>query len=72
MQMGSLRVLNAMKAKHEEPVVRSKGLMFVDVKLNGKPVKLMVDTGATHNFITPEEAKCNILIFILGFNMFIN
>ncbi|KAK4258913.1 hypothetical protein QN277_005308 [Acacia crassicarpa] len=57
MRMGSLRVLNALKAKHEEPVARSKGLMFVDVELNGKPVKVMVDTGATHNFITPEEAK---------------
>ncbi|KAK4273516.1 hypothetical protein QN277_021899 [Acacia crassicarpa] len=56
-RMGSLRVLNALKAKHEEPSSRSKGLMFVDVKLNGKPVKVMVDTGATHNFITPEEAK---------------
>ncbi|KAK4280464.1 hypothetical protein QN277_012088 [Acacia crassicarpa] len=36
---------------------KSNGLMYVEAKLNGKPMKVMVDTGATHNVITPEEAK---------------
>lgn len=28
------------------------GLMFVDVKVNGKVVRAMVDTGATQNFLS--------------------
>lgn len=31
--------------------------MYVEAKWNGKPVSVILDTGATHNFITPEEAK---------------
>ncbi|OMO75693.1 reverse transcriptase [Corchorus capsularis] len=35
----------------------SRGLMYVDMVLNGKATKAMVDMGATDTFITPEEAK---------------
>ncbi|KAK2967931.1 hypothetical protein RJ640_010541 [Escallonia rubra] len=35
----------------------NKGLLYVEAKFNGKPTKVMVDTGATHNFVTMEEAK---------------
>ncbi|KAI4305209.1 hypothetical protein L6164_028590 [Bauhinia variegata] len=52
-KLSSLRLLNTIKAK---PSSKSEGLMYVNAKLNGKPVSVMVDTGATHNFITPEEA----------------
>nr|CAD1839891.1 unnamed protein product [Ananas comosus var. bracteatus] len=31
--------------------------MYVDVKLNGKTTRAMVDTGATHNFIATGEAE---------------
>nr|CAD1837257.1 unnamed protein product [Ananas comosus var. bracteatus] len=31
--------------------------MYVDIKLNGKTTKAMVDTGATHNFIATGEAE---------------
>ena len=31
--------------------------MYVDVSINGKPTRAMVDTGATHNFISDREAK---------------
>ena len=31
--------------------------MYVDVHLNGIPTKAMLDTGASHNFITEDEAK---------------
>ncbi|KAH6775888.1 hypothetical protein C2S52_013449 [Perilla frutescens var. hirtella] len=36
---------------------KEKGLMFVDVKINGKPVRAMVDTGATHNYLASTEVK---------------
>ncbi|KAG5615916.1 hypothetical protein H5410_015740 [Solanum commersonii] len=31
--------------------------LFVNAKMNGKDVRIMVDTGATHNFVTKERAK---------------
>ncbi|KAK2992860.1 hypothetical protein RJ640_011953 [Escallonia rubra] len=62
-QMGSLQILNALHAKPvakvpsgEGQASTRKGLLYVEAKLNGKPTKVMVDTGATHNFVTREEA----------------
>ncbi|KAH6787578.1 hypothetical protein C2S52_007130 [Perilla frutescens var. hirtella] len=43
-----------------EPSIKStkeKGLMFVDVKINGKPIRAMVDTGATHNYLASTEVE---------------
>lgn len=37
--------------------VQAKGLLFVDVTTGGKPTTTMLDTGATHNFITVKEAQ---------------
>ncbi|KAG5620590.1 hypothetical protein H5410_005808 [Solanum commersonii] len=37
--------------------VRPHESLFVNAKLNGKTVRIMVDTGATHNFVTEERAK---------------
>ena len=57
--MGPLMLLNALK-KHEVQVKKApgKGLIFVDVVLNGKPMKsVMIDTSATHNFVSKVEAK---------------
>ncbi|CAA0831753.1 Unknown protein [Striga hermonthica] len=53
--MGSLQVLNALKAR-PECTKNSKGLKYVEAQVNGKPTKALVDTGASHNFITKEEA----------------
>ncbi|KAK2966295.1 hypothetical protein RJ640_018106 [Escallonia rubra] len=62
--MGSLQILNALHAKAVAKVPMGKGqastgkgLLYVEAKLNGKPAQVMVDTGATHNFVTMEEAK---------------
>ncbi|KAK2988316.1 hypothetical protein RJ640_000303 [Escallonia rubra] len=62
--MGSLQILNALHAKAVAKVPTGKGqastgkgLLYVEAKLNGKPAQVMVDTGATHNFVTMEEAK---------------
>ncbi|XP_069150389.1 uncharacterized protein [Solanum lycopersicum] len=37
--------------------IRSRESLFVDANLNGKDVQIMVDTGATHNFVTEQKAK---------------
>ncbi|KAL0549208.1 hypothetical protein IC582_013689 [Cucumis melo] len=57
--MGALKFLSSLQKKVGEtntPVER--GLMYVDTLINEKPTKsTMVDSGATHNFITEIEAK---------------
>ncbi|KAK3020405.1 hypothetical protein RJ639_045710 [Escallonia herrerae] len=37
--------------------VPGKGLMYVDIKVNGKAIRAMVDTGATHNYISNTSGK---------------
>ncbi|KAK3009399.1 hypothetical protein RJ639_014662 [Escallonia herrerae] len=37
--------------------VPGKGLMYVDIKVNGKAIRAMVDTGATHNYIFSTEVE---------------
>nr|CAD1833663.1 unnamed protein product [Ananas comosus var. bracteatus] len=70
-RMGALRLLNALKGqvgeKEKTPLPKAQSpspkeskhreLMYVDIKLNGKTTKAMVDTGATHNFIATGEAE---------------
>ncbi|XP_071688951.1 uncharacterized protein [Rutidosis leptorrhynchoides] len=55
--MGSMQILNAINAKVEVPKVMAKGLQFVEVYVRGNRVRALVDTGATHNFVSTEEAK---------------
>ncbi|GMP43785.1 hypothetical protein CsSME_00013016 [Camellia sinensis var. sinensis] len=57
LHMGSLHLLNAIKSKHATSIQNDKGLMYVEVSLNGKPTHAMVDVGATHNFVSVEEAR---------------
>lgn len=54
--IGSLQLLNAIKVRLS-PVATSKGLMYVEAHINGKATQALVDTGATHNFITDDEAR---------------
>ncbi|KAK3016037.1 hypothetical protein RJ639_005297 [Escallonia herrerae] len=37
--------------------IPGKGLMFLDIKVNGKAIRAMMDTGATHNYIFSTEVK---------------
>ncbi|KAK2969076.1 hypothetical protein RJ640_021115 [Escallonia rubra] len=37
--------------------VPGKGLVYVDIKVNGKAIRAMVDTGATHNYISSTEVE---------------
>ncbi|GJX32362.1 putative retrotransposon gag domain, aspartic peptidase domain protein [Tanacetum coccineum] len=55
--MGSIRILNAIKAKTEVPKVVGKGLQYVEATINGVKVRALVDSGATHNFVVDDEAK---------------
>ncbi|KAK3030891.1 hypothetical protein RJ639_037241 [Escallonia herrerae] len=37
--------------------IPGKVLMYVDIKVNGKAIRAMVDTGATHNYISSTEVE---------------
>ena len=57
-RMGAIRLLNALKGQGAaEAKPPSKELMYVDIQVNGKPTRALVDTGATHNFVSGEEAR---------------
>ena len=56
-QVGSLQLLNALKAKPMPKTPQSKGLMYVEALVNGKDTKALVDTGATYKFISDDEAR---------------
>ncbi|XP_059664093.1 uncharacterized protein LOC132309845 [Cornus florida] len=53
-RVNPLQMLNALT---KEQSMELKGLMFIQVTLNGKEVLAMVDTGATHNFIAQREVS---------------
>ncbi|GAA0159709.1 hypothetical protein LIER_38917 [Lithospermum erythrorhizon] len=36
---------------------KNGGLVYVEAKVNGGTIRTLIDTGATHNFISPEEAR---------------
>ena len=55
-RVNPLLLLNAIS---EEKKVQSKGLMYVAVKINGREILAMLDTGATNNFLA--ERVANVL-----------
>ena len=55
--VGAMQMMNAVKVTTSvEPTV-CKELMYLELLLNGRLTKALVDTGATHNFISREEAE---------------
>lgn len=57
-QVSCLQLLGAINAKTvANPAPPSKGLLYVEALTNGKSTKAMIDTRATHNFVSVEEAK---------------
>ena len=52
-----MQLLNALKAKLMPKTPQSKGLMYVETLVNRKATKALMDTGATHNFVSEDEAK---------------
>nr|GFA27317.1 hypothetical protein [Tanacetum cinerariifolium] len=55
--MGSIRILNAIKAKTEVPKVVGKCLQYMEATINGVKVCALVDFGVTHNFVVDDKAK---------------
>ena len=51
------QVREQLEATWKEAKAYDNPLMFVDIKLKGKVIRAMVDTGARHNFIADREAK---------------
>ncbi|XP_015166051.1 uncharacterized protein [Solanum tuberosum] len=49
--------------------IRPRESLFVNAKLNGKDVRIMVDTGATHNFVTKERATDLCLNYVASDTM---
>ncbi|GFY87141.1 hypothetical protein Acr_05g0007800 [Actinidia rufa] len=56
-KVGSLRLLNAIKAKEGKTKAPRKGRMYVEAKVRGFNTRALIDTGASHNFIEVKEAK---------------
>ena len=54
--MGALRLVSAIQGQASSKSLK-KELLFVDVTLNGRATRALVDTAATHNFIAESEAK---------------
>ena len=53
--MGTLQCLGALKG--HSPAPTKKALMYVSASINGQAVCALLDTEATHNFISEDEAK---------------
>ncbi|XP_074314106.1 uncharacterized protein LOC141649311 [Silene latifolia] len=56
-RMGALHMMCSMGKGAERSETKSTELMYVEISVNGKAIRAMIDTGASHNFVTPDEAK---------------
>ncbi|XP_070005929.1 uncharacterized protein [Nicotiana sylvestris] len=45
------------KADERNHPKQERTLMFVEMKVNGKPIRAMIDTGATHNYLASTQVK---------------
>lgn len=53
-QVGSIQLLNGIQTASKP---QTKGLLFVEMIIREKTTNAMADTGASHNFISIEEAR---------------
>ncbi|XP_074297249.1 uncharacterized protein LOC141627954 [Silene latifolia] len=56
-RMGAVHMMCSMGKGANLSEAKSTELMYVEVKYNGICTRSMIDTGASHNFVTPDEAK---------------
>ncbi|XP_075110992.1 uncharacterized protein LOC107828618 [Nicotiana tabacum] len=45
------------KANERTPRKQERTLMFIEMKVNGKPIGAMIDTGANHNYLASTQAE---------------
>ncbi|XP_070004238.1 uncharacterized protein [Nicotiana sylvestris] len=45
------------KADEKNPSKQEMTLMFIEMKVNGKPIRAMIDTGATHNYLASTQVE---------------
>ncbi|XP_070048867.1 uncharacterized protein [Nicotiana tomentosiformis] len=45
------------KAEDGPPLNQEKTLMFVEMKVSGKPIRAMIDTSATHNYLASTQVE---------------
>ncbi|KAF3780593.1 hypothetical protein EJ110_NYTH38817 [Nymphaea thermarum] len=59
LRIGALQLIHALTKEEEVKgtVTPSPELMCIEILVNGRPTISMVDTGATHNFVSVEEAR---------------
>ncbi|XP_074297867.1 uncharacterized protein LOC141628659 [Silene latifolia] len=55
--MGALRMMCSMGKGIDHSVPKSTKVMYVEVRINKISTRAMIDMGASHNFVTPDEAK---------------
>lgn len=55
--MGYLKLLTALKVRPTSHQAGDRSLMRVEGRVNGKAAQLMVDTSASHNFVSPIKAR---------------
>ncbi|CAL2233760.1 unnamed protein product [Prunus armeniaca] len=55
--MWAIHHFNVVQANVAQPQVQAKKVMFVDAMVNGKTTRCLMDTGASHNFMSVQEAK---------------
>ncbi|KAK9671697.1 hypothetical protein RND81_12G048500 [Saponaria officinalis] len=56
-RMGAVHMICSIEKKADNTMHKTHELMYVDVTIMGRSARAMIDTGATHNFVDPEEAK---------------
>ncbi|GFY85964.1 carbohydrate-binding protein [Actinidia rufa] len=56
-KVGSLRLLNAIKAKVGKTKAPRKGRMYMEAKIRSFNTSALIDTDSSHNFIEVKEAK---------------
>ncbi|XP_074277204.1 DNA damage-inducible protein 1-like [Silene latifolia] len=56
-RMGAVHMMCSMEKGTNLFEAKSTELMYVEVKISGICTRAMIDTGASHNLFTPDEAK---------------
>lgn len=56
-----LVVQKVMKGEGKPRISKSEEMIFVNMLVNGKPIRAMVDTGTTHKYLSSMEVSILVL-----------